>query len=162
MRLSSPRFLRAVLTSLAILFFLNLTAGSQAFGASERILWASANGSDARSVEGGLFKDASGNLYGTSVFGGTFTFDGGTVFELMPPSSSRGKWSESVLWSFGNGSDGALPEEESLIMDSKGNLYGTTAAGGANGHGGTVFELTPPSTKGGELERINPLEFRQW
>jgi uncharacterized repeat protein (TIGR03803 family) len=48
---------------------------------------------------------------------------------------------EKVLYSFQGGNDGADPYA-SLIFDNAGNLYGTTAAGGANGDG-TVFELTP-------------------
>lgn len=52
---------------------------------------------------------------------------------------------EKVLWSFGNVlNDGTYPVS-SLIMDSAGNLYGTTLSGGANGNAGTVFELSPQS-----------------
>ena len=72
--------------------------------------------------------DASGNLYGTTSKGGRYgTSSGGygTVFELTPPSTSGGNWTESVLWSFGNGSDGATPEA-GLVVDNSGNLYGTT------------------------------------
>src|SRR5208283_1262957 len=54
--------------------------------------------------------------------------------------------SESILWSF-DGTDGANPEG-ALIMDTSGNLYGTTNGGGVNG-AGTVFELTPPLTNRG-------------
>jgi len=47
---------------------------------------------------------------------------------------------ESVLYSFTGGSDGANPQG-GLVFDAKGNLYGTTNGGGADGNG-TVFELT--------------------
>src|ERR1700683_3914464 len=47
---------------------------------------------------------------------------------------------ESVLWSFGNGSDGASPQA-GLIVDTSGNFYGTTTDGGLYG-GGTVFKLS--------------------
>jgi uncharacterized repeat protein (TIGR03803 family) len=50
---------------------------------------------------------------------------------------------EKVLYSFGSGKDGSGPVS-SLIFDAAGNLYGTTAVGGAN-NDGTVFELTPGS-----------------
>jgi uncharacterized repeat protein (TIGR03803 family) len=100
-----------------------------------------------------LIFDSSGNLYGTTYRGGDpialtvpcpFSDGCGTVFELSP--SSGGTWTENVLHSFvNNGSDG-FNSESSLIFDTAGNLYGTTAYGGAyNGStgGGIVFELTP-------------------
>ena len=52
-----------------------------------------------------------------------------------------------MLYSFGSGSDGAFPFG-SMIFDSKGELYGTTAYGGSSG-GGTVFQLSPPTSSGG-------------
>lgn len=91
-----------------------------------------------------LIFDAKGNLYGTTLVGGAS--GAGTVFELTP---SNGKWTEKVLYSF-NGQDGAEPVA-SLIFDAKGNLYGTTSGGGANG-AGTVFELT--SSKGTWTEKM--------
>ena len=51
------------------------------------------------------------------------------MFELTPPSTSGGNWTESILWSFGGGTDGNYPYA-GLIMDAEGNLYGTTALGG--------------------------------
>jgi uncharacterized repeat protein (TIGR03803 family) len=77
--------------------------------------------------------DTAGNLYGTTNVGGAY--QKGTVFELTPSGT------ETILWSFGNGSDGANPVA-GVIRDAAGNLYGTTEYGGANGYG-TVFELTP-------------------
>ncbi|MFZ0137241.1 MAG: choice-of-anchor tandem repeat GloVer-containing protein [Candidatus Sulfotelmatobacter sp.] len=97
----------------------------------------------------GLIEDTSGNLYGTTEYGGAN--GGGTVFKLTPSGSG---YTESVLYSFcaqGGTSctDGASPLA-SLIEDASGNLYGTTWHGGAtipNGGstttGGTVFELAP-------------------
>jgi len=79
-----------------------------------------------------LISDAAGNLYGTTVGGGTF--DAGTVFML----DKTGK--ESLLHSFTR-SDGWLPEA-SLIRDAAGNLYGTTYNGGAH-RNGTIFKITP-------------------
>ena len=54
----------------------------------------------------------------------------GTVFELIPASDSRGNWTESILWNFGDDSDGSWSQFD-LIMDSKGNIFGTTSTGGA-------------------------------
>jgi len=93
----------------------------------------------------GLILDASGNLYGTTGFGGTTSH--GTVFELLPQSG--GGWAEAVLHSF-NGTDGNDPGG-SLILDAVGNLYGTAQSGGSSGCTinavgcGTVFELSPNS-----------------
>jgi uncharacterized repeat protein (TIGR03803 family) len=85
---------------------------------------------------GGLIFDTSGNLYGTTRVGGASDY--GTVFELSPTS---GTWTETVLYSFAGGADGANPDE-GLIMDSADNLYGTTSGGGTSNLG-TVFEVTP-------------------
>jgi uncharacterized repeat protein (TIGR03803 family) len=100
------------------------------------------DGRDGAEPEAGLIFDAKGNLYGTTLQGGTY--DDGTVFELMP--GRNGKWSEEVLHNFNaNSRDAAFPEA-SLIFDFKGNLYGTTYGGGTYSDG-TVFQLTP-STNG--------------
>lgn len=80
--------------------------------------------------------DNAGNLYGTTLDGGTI--DAGSVFQLTP---SAGGWTESVIYSFTGGSDGRFPYS-GLIVDQAGNLYGTTTDGGAGG-GGTIFELSP-------------------
>ncbi len=87
----------------------------------------------------GLAIDAAGNLYGTTFAGGAS--GNGTVFELSPPSQEGGKWTERVLYTFGSGSDGANPVG-GVSLDTFGNLYGTTSAGGAYGLG-TVFQLMP-------------------
>jgi uncharacterized repeat protein (TIGR03803 family) len=89
----------------------------------------------------GLIFDAKGNLFGTSVQGGRY--NDGVVFELSPQA---GGWTESILHSFDyNGTDGYYPNA-GVILDSLGNLYGTTYQGGAysggGGGGGTAFELT--------------------
>jgi len=79
---------------------------------------------------------AAGNLFGTTQIDGAF--GDGTVFELVPQS---GGWQETVLHSFGEGTDGALIDSEPII-DSSGNIYGTTYGGGTIGEG-VVFEVTP-------------------
>jgi uncharacterized repeat protein (TIGR03803 family) len=98
-----------------------------------------ANG-DGSSPEAGLVEDPAGNLYGTTLHGGTSTEGYGTVYQLAP--ATGGGWTESVLHSFtGTGGDGAWPYGN-LILDAAGNLYGTTSEGG-NSSSGTVFEITP-------------------
>jgi uncharacterized repeat protein (TIGR03803 family) len=108
---------------------------------------------DGKSSQAGLVRDAAGNLYGTTLWGG---FEGngdcgsigcGTVFEVSPPAVSGGAWTEQVIHFFGMGTDGFDPEG-GLTLGAKGNLYGTTYSGGAGG-GGTAFRLSPPSQAGG-------------
>lgn len=77
-----------------------------------------------------LVRDAMGNLYGTTIFGGTSNI--GTVFKLDKTGE------ETVLYSFTGGSDGAFPV--GLVRDPKGNLYGVASGGFSNF--GTVFRLT--------------------
>jgi uncharacterized repeat protein (TIGR03803 family) len=98
------------------------------------------DGTDGNLPYAGLIFDAAGNLYGTTVNGGTY--QAGTVFELTP--TANGNWTEQVLHNFGSGTDGSLPYA-GLITDATGNLYGTTNSGGSNNYG-TVFEFIPPPT----------------
>lgn len=90
-----------------------------------------------------LLLGKNGELYGTTYTGGAA--GEGTIFELTPPASPGGKWTETVLHSFEdlNGNDGAIPGEEQLVADSFGSLYGTTSQGGLYGDG-TFFILIPP------------------
>jgi len=83
---------------------------------------------------------ADGKLYGATSGGGSY--GQGTVFELTPPASGSGEWTERALYSFTGGSDGAYPA--GLAIGSGGVIYGTTGGGGGVGEG-TVFELTPPT-----------------
>jgi uncharacterized repeat protein (TIGR03803 family) len=81
--------------------------------------------------------NVNGTLYGTTSLGGAYNsvhHFGGTVFSITP----GGK--EKVLYSFGNGTDGAYPYAG--LTDVKGRLYGTTYYGGAH-NWGTVFSITP-------------------
>jgi uncharacterized repeat protein (TIGR03803 family) len=81
--------------------------------------------------------DASGNIYGTTIAGGKS--GEGIVYELTAPVGVGG-YKEKVLCSF-NGTNGSQPWG-SLILDSAGNLYGTTDVGGTS-NAGVVFEVTP-------------------
>ena len=76
-------------------------------------------------------RDAAGNLYGTTSEGGASGL--GTVFKMDTTGA------ETVLHSFTDVPDGASPYA-GLVADAAGNLYGTTAGGGAFGMG-TVFKL---------------------
>jgi len=80
--------------------------------------------------------DAAGNFFGTNATGGAY--DQGFVFKLTP---SNGGWNFTDLYDFTGGNDGGFPVSN-VILDAKGNLYGTTYLGGADGEG-VVWEITP-------------------
>jgi uncharacterized repeat protein (TIGR03803 family) len=82
--------------------------------------------------------DSAGNLYGTTVSGGTG--GGGGVFELSP--ASGGTWTETTLYNFrGDSQDGESPLA-GVTLNSSGSVFGTTFSGGSR-NDGTVFEITP-------------------
>jgi uncharacterized repeat protein (TIGR03803 family) len=109
---------------------------------TESVLYTFSGGADGVGPVGLIF-DAAGNLYGTTVGGGSTACEGGcgVVFKLAPDPD--GTWTESVLYSFG-GSVFSLADivPGTLILDAAGNLYGTTEGGGAYGYG-SVFKLAP-------------------
>jgi uncharacterized repeat protein (TIGR03803 family) len=108
-------------------------------GSSTATSLASLNGADGAYPHGSLIMDGSGNLYGAADEGGAS--NDGTVFEL-----AEGSGTITSLALF-NGTNGANPNGD-LVMDSTGNLYGTTNAGGAH-NDGTIYELSlkaPTST----------------
>jgi uncharacterized repeat protein (TIGR03803 family) len=102
---------------------------------TEQVLHNFGTGMDGGVPWAGLIFSA-GNLYGTTFEGGAY--NGGTLFELTP--AGGGSWTEHILHSFGNGTDGSGPFA-GLIFDAAGNLYGTTRYGGSYG-GGAVFRFS--------------------
>jgi|HubBroStandDraft_2_1064218.scaffolds.fasta_scaffold10414_2 uncharacterized repeat protein (TIGR03803 family) len=132
----------------ALPIFIVILFATSAYPATEKIVHDfSDNGSDGYYPYNSLIFDKTGNLYGTTVFGGTN--GSGTVVELTPKGG--GLWTETVLHNFGSGADGTYPYGN-LIFDASGNLYGTTQTGGTAGVG-TVFEMTP-TTKGVWKEKV--------
>ena len=118
-------------------------------GWTEKPIYYFTGGSDGAAPYGGLIFDQKGNLYGTTVSGGS----GGTVFELKP--KPEGSWKFKLLYSFvGNGGPSG-----SLTMDAAGNLYGITAENNCPDCStyGDVFELTP---SGGSWSYINLHAFQ--
>ena len=101
----------------------------------ETVIYSFSGGLDGGIPRGGLLRDASGNLYGTTSAGGTPVK--GTGFGIVFKIDSSG--AETVLHSFGAGSDGMVPST-GVLLDGKGNLYGTALSGGTGGHG-IVFRL---------------------
>jgi uncharacterized repeat protein (TIGR03803 family) len=93
----------------------------------------------------GVAVGKGGALYGTTRLGGAFGY--GTAFELTPPVSRGGTWSQTVLHDFTGGVDGADPYGQ-LILGPNEELYGTTWRGGSLDFG-TVFELRRPAFPGG-------------
>jgi uncharacterized repeat protein (TIGR03803 family) len=122
-----------------------------------RVLFAF-SGASGMNPGGKLTFDSKGNLFGVTAGGGSnpsctgdrYQTGCGTVFELTPAGT---KWNETVLYSFGGGSDGFDPSGVTLY---KGKLFGNTSAGNGlpcdSGVCGTVFELTPSQT--GWMETI--------
>jgi uncharacterized repeat protein (TIGR03803 family) len=97
-----------------------------------------ATAGDGAFPEAGVVLDKQGNIYGTTVWGGSGCGTCGTVFKLDMAGN------ETILYDFqGTGGDGMEPNS-SMVLDSTGNLYGTTAIGGTNGVG-TVFKLDAAS-----------------
>jgi uncharacterized repeat protein (TIGR03803 family) len=95
--------------------------------------------SDGQWPYAGLTEDSSGNLYGTTEGGGATGY--GTLYELTNAATPT----VSVLYNFLGKPDGSLPYA-APVFDSKGNLYGTTNQGGANGNG-SLYELSASGTE---------------
>ena len=133
---SSPT-LDAALVVLATILIVTLVYAPNAWaGAKFKTLYKFKGGKDGDSPDAGLTFDQAGNLYGTTVAGGTQNF--GTVFQLTP--NQNGGWTEHVLHAFLD-KPGAQPFA-GLILDEAGNLYGTSA-GDFEMTFGSVFEITP-------------------
>jgi uncharacterized repeat protein (TIGR03803 family) len=98
-------------------------------GWTESVLYRFTGGSDGFSPFSGVTFDRAGNLYGTTVLGGSD--EGGTLYQLIASGSG---WTETTLHSFGASGDGSSPYG-GLIIDQQGNLYGTTF------YNGIVYQL---------------------
>ena len=109
---------------------------------SETILHTFGVGKDGLQPFGGIVFGPDGSLYGTTSYGGAQ--GAGTVFRLTPDAGATSGWTETILYSFKNGTDGGYPYC-TLAFDASGTLYGTTLNGGNTGNG-VVFSLTPPAS----------------
>jgi uncharacterized repeat protein (TIGR03803 family) len=122
----------------------------------ETVLYPFTGSTDGGYPEASVIFDSQGNLYSTTVDGGNTTGTNcsassgcGVVFKASPPISGT-TWTESAIYTFNGGSDGAFPYA-SLIFNSAGNLYSTAYGGGdlsgsncaGIGGCGVVFELMP-------------------
>jgi uncharacterized repeat protein (TIGR03803 family) len=144
----------------AVVVFALMLMNSAWAASTERVVHSFTGGNDGIDPAATLAADSAGNFYGTTVQGGTgtlFTNGCGTVFELSPLAG--GKWKETILYSFTGGSDGKNPYG-GVVLDSKGDLYGTTVAGGSGGACagdgcGVVFLLSKSGKKWVETVMYN-------
>ena len=100
----------------------------------QSVLYSFTGGNDGGNPFAGLIQDSASNLYGTTAFGGQA--GAGVVFKL----DTNGN--ETVLYSFTGGNDGAFPQA-GVVLDSAGNLYGTTPFGGGSAGAGVVYKVDP-------------------
>lgn len=118
------------------LIFASMLMATAAWAANTtKLIYSFGGASDGEYTDTELVIDSAGNLYGTSVQGGTF--GGGTVFQITPAGV------HTVLYNFTGGADGGEPYK-GVTLDSQGNLYGTAVTGGGGGcEGGcgVVFKL---------------------
>jgi uncharacterized repeat protein (TIGR03803 family) len=133
------RRLHLKLFTWAFVSLMTLSASSSQT-AKFKVLHAFAPGSDGENPYNGVVFDAAGNLYGTTIRGGTgYGTRCGTVFELVPSGSG---WEERILYNF----PACIGPTGPLAMNATGSLYGTTLGGGNSSCGcGTAYELTPTS-----------------
>jgi len=129
-------------TLFALLAALTLTQSSSA--QTLTVLHPFSNRGDGSGPMAGVRMDRAGNIYGTTVYGGTG--NRGTVWRLSP---KNGGWFFTPLYSFHDSSDGNGPMSK-VTVGPDGALYGTTPSGGGTGCGGQgcgiVFKLTPPAS----------------
>jgi uncharacterized repeat protein (TIGR03803 family) len=128
--------LGAALMSVMVLCFGAATTRS-ARAQTLHVLYNFAGSSDGGDPFASLIRDAAGNLYSTVDYGGT-SF-AGAVFKVAPNGT------ETVLYSFSGGSDGAYPFSP-VVRDGAGNLYGTTSMGGS-ANAGVVFKVDTNGTE---------------
>ena len=103
----------------------------------ETVLYRFTGGADGGLPFTGVTGDSAGNLYGTTSGGGTLSACEGYGCGLVYKLDAAGNY--TVLYSFTGGADGSNPDA-GVILDSAGNLYGTTGGGGTGG-GGVVYKL---------------------
>ena len=107
------------------------------------VLYSFTGGTDGGEPYKGVTLDAQGNIYGTTVTGGTGSCEGGcgVAYKL---TNSGGSWSQTIIHYFSGGNDGSGPGA-GLTIDDHGNLYGVTPTGGANGLG-VIYGLHPDAS----------------
>jgi uncharacterized repeat protein (TIGR03803 family) len=122
--------------ALLFLFLVSMLPIVSAQALTESALYSFKGGADGENPRARLFRDGTGNLYGTTPFGGS-TASSGIVFKISTTGA------ETILHKFTGGADGGSPQA-GLIRDAAGNFYGTSYSGGTGslGGNGVVFKLT--------------------
>ncbi|HWY21908.1 MAG TPA: choice-of-anchor tandem repeat GloVer-containing protein [Candidatus Acidoferrum sp.] len=109
-------------------------------GWTETVIFNFLGGGAGSQPTGGVIFDSAGNLYGAAPY--TYYYGGyGLVFKLSPSSPN---WTETTLYTFTGGADGAYPST-TPVFDNAGNLYGTTT-NASGGYNGVVYEVSPGSS----------------
>ena len=95
---------------------------------------------------------ANGAIFGSTTYGGSA--NGGTVYQLKPPTAGTGPWNETILYSFPVGHAVTSQPGSNIVVASNGEIYGTTIGGTDDGSDcdggcGSIFELAPPAIPGG-------------
>jgi uncharacterized repeat protein (TIGR03803 family) len=139
-----------LLWALSLTLLLALLSTGSASAQTITPLYSFAGSTDTFGVKGPLVFDSAGNAYGSSTDGGAYGYGG--VFQLTPPATSGGAWTETVIYSFDAGVYNTAGAD-SLAIDHQGNLYGTTQSGKnqncINSVCGTAYKLLHPPKSGG-------------
>jgi uncharacterized protein YceK len=131
-----------------------LALSGVANAATESVLYQFQGGNDGSNLDTALVADSTGALYGNTYAGGgsaNCTGGCGTIYKLTPPATVGGPWTETVLYAFTGGSDGARPHAR-LLPTSNGHFFGVAQNGGSTNYSGgcgVVFALSPPTKAGG-------------
>ncbi len=111
---------------------------------TDSVLWNFGNGTDGKAPSGDfIYNDSSGLFYGMTNYGG---INGGGTIISFDPSSDK----ESVVWNFGNGTDGSKPYADLVYYSNNGLYYGMTTLGGSDDEG-TIFTFNPANNKESEI-----------
>jgi uncharacterized repeat protein (TIGR03803 family) len=121
-------------------------------GWSHAVIYSFTSGTDGGEPYKGVTVDASGNLYGTTVSGGSGSCEGGCGVAYKV-TNSGGTWTYSVIHAFTGGNDGSGPGAR-VTLDGQGNVYGMTPTGGAYGLG-TIYQLHPRANGGYAVKVIH-------
>lgn len=132
------RWMRRLTVPLLALSLLGAASAEPGSGPKFKTIYPFTASADGSFPRGGLITDGHGNFYGTTSSGGVG--HAGVVYQLS--KADGGGWTQTTLYAFSGGSDGG-GSQAGLLMDGKGNLYGTTYSGGSTGNG-VVFKLTAP------------------
>src|SRR5438445_5113046 len=113
---------------------------------TESIVWTFTGVADGGGPTAGLLMDAGGVIYGSTGAGGSFGC--GTFFQLLPPATSGGAWTENTLTNFPCGPNGLASSPGDFVRDqTTGTIYGTVQQAGQL-NGGWIYRLTPPAAGG--------------